>query len=161
MQKVLNRYTIGASKTNLLIEVICSAFIFLFAYTAISKILEFDTFKSVLSRSPLIGQMNSWVAWMLPGIELFICIFLFIPSLRRIGLYFSLAIMSVFTLYILYMILFSSHLPCSCGGVISKMSWNQHLAFNIILTGLAIYGTVLERRLMRKTKGQNQNIALA
>jgi len=31
-------------------------------------------------------------------------------------------------------------IPCSCGGIIAKLSWGQHLVFNLIFLGLALIG---------------------
>jgi hypothetical protein len=60
--------------------------------------------------------------------------------------------MTAFTLYIGYMVSFAEKLPCSCGGVISKMTWNQHLVFNIFFTLLSLLGVILEKRRRRQRK---------
>lgn len=49
--------------------------------------------------------------------------------------------MTMFTTYIYVILNYSSFTPCSCGGVLEKMSWTEHLLFNIVfilLSGLAI-----------------------
>jgi putative oxidoreductase len=48
--------------------------------------------------------------------------------------------MLLFTFYILYMLLFEKHLPCSCGGVLKEMTWKQHLVFNLFFTAIAFTG---------------------
>ena len=133
-----------------IIEIICSLLIFLFIYTAVSKLLDYNSFKSVLRRSPLIGDYASVVALALPITEGLVSTLLFIPLTRLWGLYASLALMSVFTVYLAYMILFTPNLPCSCGGVLKQMTWNQHLVFNTFFFLLSLSGVVLQRKQLRK-----------
>jgi putative oxidoreductase len=121
----------------LAIPFIAAIFIFLFTYTALSKFLDFTNFKNVLHQSPLIGKLSSVIAWTLPLTELAAAVLLFFPHTRLIGLYTSLALMIVFTIYIGYMIAFTPHLPCSCGGVLKQLTWKQHLGFNVFFTVLA------------------------
>lgn len=92
------------------------------------------------------GSYAALVAWAIPLIELVISGLLFIPQKRGMGLYASFALMLVFTTYLSYMILFSSHLPCSCGGVLQQMTWPQHLWFNIGFTILAAAGIRMHYR---------------
>nr|WP_276834881.1 MauE/DoxX family redox-associated membrane protein [Chryseobacterium cucumeris] len=47
------------------------------------------------------------------------------------GLIGSFVLMLIFTGYIALLLSKSKNLPCSCGGILEKMSWNQHLYFNI------------------------------
>jgi hypothetical protein len=51
--------------------------------------------------------------------------------MRSIGLYLSFALMTLFSVYILVITNYSSNVPCSCGGILEKMTWNQHLIFNL------------------------------
>src|SRR5215217_6858645 len=118
-------------KRQITIEIISSLLILLFVYTASSKLLALDSFKSVLSKSPLIGEKAFFIAWALPVTELIVSLLLFIPGTRLWGLYGSAILMTAFTTYLGYMIAVSPHLPCSCGGVLKQMTWNQHLVFNV------------------------------
>jgi hypothetical protein len=68
------------------------------------------------------------------------------PRTRKLGLYISLGLMMAFTGYISYMMIFIPDLPCSCGGVISKMTWGQHLIFNVFFMLLALTGILLNRK---------------
>jgi hypothetical protein len=132
--------------TGKVLQLICGLFIFLFVYTALSKFHEFTSFKLVLFRSPLIGRKSAMLAWILPIVELLVALLLFFPRARWLGLYSSFFLMSTFTIYLAYMIAFTPHLPCSCGGVLKQMSWKQHVYFNLIFTMLALLGIFLERR---------------
>ena len=115
--------------------------IFLFAYTAGSKLIDSKGFIAVLSQVPLIGRGAGVVAILLPLAELLIALLLIFERTRLLGLWASLVLLVLFTVYLGYMVLFVAHLPCSCGGVVSRMSWRQHVVFNsglIVLTMIGI-----------------------
>ena len=137
------------------IQFIAALFIFLFGYTGLKKLQHPGIFQSSLNKSPLISNYAVLISWSVPVLELIVVCLLFFPKTRRLGLYSSLALMSVFTLYIAYMIAFAKDLPCSCGGVLEEMNWNQHLIFNIVAWGLAIVGILLSRK-NRKKKVQHE-----
>ena len=133
--------------------------IFLFAYTAVSKLnlftystpfswknfkfIDVSAFEEAMSKSPVLLPYMHVLAWMIPFIELATCILLLFNKTKIAGYYLSLLLLTLFTAYIIYILnAYPTHLPCVCGGVISLMSWSQHLVFNyffIIITVRAIY----------------------
>ena len=121
-------------------EICSSLLILLFAYTAISKYMALPVFRHALRESPLIHNGAGVIAWLLPAAELSIVLLLIIPKYRRIGLKASLASLLLFTGYLFYMIVFTSHLPCNCGGVISTLTWKQHIFFNLFFIAVNIIG---------------------
>jgi hypothetical protein len=120
--------------------------IFLFAYTGSSKLLDSKGFAAVLSKIPLIGRGAGIVAILLPLAELLIALLLLFERTRLIGLYASLVLLSIFTVYLVYMVLAVPKLPCSCGGVIGTMSWKQHIVFNAVFVGVTVIGIRNMRR---------------
>jgi len=118
------------------------SFVFLFVYTATSKLFRLYIFQLQLERFPWIKYAAAFMAWAVPLAELAAAGLLLAKRTRRIGLFVSLSLMVMFTLYLAFMLGTEKHLPCSCGGVISSMSWGQHLVFNIFFTGIAIVGLV-------------------
>ncbi|WP_414655561.1 MauE/DoxX family redox-associated membrane protein [Flavobacterium sp.] len=123
------------------LESICLLYILLFVYAAVSKLLEFENFKIQLGQSPLLSPFASWILFAIPTLEIIIAILLLIHKLRLIGLLASYTLMVLFTAYIYILLKYSSFVPCSCGGVIQKLSWSQHIIFNcffIVLAGIAI-----------------------
>ena len=56
------------------------------------------------------------------------------------------------SIVVLYVILFlytgSSHVPCTCGGIIELLSWKQHVMVNTIFIALAIVGVTLQKQYM-------------
>ena len=133
-------------KRTTIIDLFAALFIFLFAYTAIHKLLHFKQFSFFLNKFDLFDHMHQFIAWSVIIIELFISALLFLPASRKAGLLASFVLMSLFTAFIIYMMLTSKKLPCSCGGIINKLSWQQHLILNIFLIGLAGVGYYLARK---------------
>ena len=124
-------------------EIAAALFIFLFVYTGYSKLSEHHKFIVVLSRSPLLAPFSFFLSWLIPITELIIAALLFFRRTRKSGFLLSLFLMTIFTFYIGYMLLFAANLPCSCGGVLKNMSWTQHLIFNIFFTALAAFNLLL------------------
>lgn len=116
---------------------IANILILLFIYTAVSKVLTFHKFEAVLAGSVLIGRFNTFAAIFIIVAELIISAMLVIPKTRKAGVLASMILLLLFTLYLIYMVYSKSDLPCSCGGVISSMSWTQHIFFNCFLIVLA------------------------
>lgn len=129
-----------------LAAIVSALFILLFVYTGISKLQNWSTLSFVLKSYPLIGDYASLVATGLPVTELVVSALLFIPRTRRIGLWASLVLMSLFTVYLVYMLLFTPKLPCTCGGLLEKLSWPQHLLFNLFCILLALVGIANQPR---------------
>jgi hypothetical protein len=131
---------------KILVEFISVLLIILFTYAAVSKLLDFEKFRVQLGQSPMLTAFARWVALIIPSIELLISISLSFQRWRLLGLYASFSLMVMFTAYIVVITKFSDYVPCSCGGVLQNMSWNQHLTFNIIFSLLALAGILLEAR---------------
>ncbi|GAA3622328.1 MauE/DoxX family redox-associated membrane protein [Flavivirga jejuensis] len=118
-------------------------FILLFVYAAVSKFLVFDEFKIQIGQSPVLTNYTTWVAWGVPFIEILISLMLIIPRFKLLALYAAFTLMTMFTTYIFIILNFSDFIPCSCGGVLEKLSWTEHLIFNIIFVILAFIGVVI------------------
>jgi uncharacterized membrane protein YphA (DoxX/SURF4 family) len=134
-------------KRATIVEIISSLLILLFMYAAVSKLLDYQTFKVQLSKSPFITQFAGVTAWALPVGEILVAVALTFKSTRQKGLYASLFLMTMFTAYIWMMLRHSYYLPCSCGGILSEMGWNMHFWFNlgfVLLTILGIFITKTE-----------------
>ncbi|HEY1009841.1 MAG TPA: MauE/DoxX family redox-associated membrane protein [Sphingobacteriaceae bacterium] len=81
------------------------------------------------------------LVWAVPVVELFTAGLLVFEKTRLKGLIASLILLLAFTVYIaLIQFNYFGYVPCSCGGVISKLSWEGHFLFNmvfIVLAGIA------------------------
>lgn len=117
-----------------LIFVVRVLLIFVFIYAACSKLADLQTFSHQISLSPLIPEgLQGAVAILIPLSEIFISILLCFDITSRSGLYAGYFMMLLFTLYIIFLMGYSTFIPCSCGGILGKMSWKYHLLFNISL----------------------------
>lgn len=131
-------------KRNTIIEIISSLLIILFIYTALSKLSSYNSFTVQLSKSPFITSYAKAIAWGLPAIEILISLLLVFKRTKLIGLYASFFMMSLFTAYLIIMLNFSYHIPCSCGGVLQNLSWNEHIVFNAFFIIIAGAGVLLK-----------------
>ena len=125
------------------VDIVLSLYIFLFVYTAVSKLLEYDKFQVQLAQSQMLTTHAPILASLVPGVELSIAALLVIPLTRLAGLYAAFTLMVMFTAYIIYSAYFSDYVPCSCGGVIEHLSWTQHMVLNIGLGFLAAVAILL------------------
>jgi uncharacterized membrane protein YphA (DoxX/SURF4 family) len=139
-------------KKVIIIEIIALLLSILFIYAGISKLMEYDVFKEQLSSSPILQPISPFLAILLPAIELFLVLLLLVPRWRIKGLYFSLALLILFTGYIITIILYSEELPCSCGGILSELSWAQHILFNAGFIAMTIAGICIEHKKRKETQ---------
>jgi uncharacterized membrane protein YphA (DoxX/SURF4 family) len=128
---------------NTIVEIICSLLIILFIYSSLSKLSAYERFAVQLSKSPFITSYYKLVAWGIPAGEIIIAFLLAIKWTRLMGLYASFFLMSLFTAYLLIMLNFSYYIPCSCGGVLEYLSWEQHIVFNSFFIVIAAAGILL------------------
>src|SRR6185436_19427533 len=134
-------------KRNLIIEIISSLLILLFVYTAVSKLIDFGGFTHDINNQPFPNWMTPYLVWSIPVIEISIALALMFEKTRRIGLYTSLFLMSMFTIYTASVLLhFFDRIPCSCGGVIKHLTWTQHMFFNLFFVGMSIVGIWLIKK---------------
>lgn len=128
---------------NALLEGICFLYILLFVYAALNKFLVFDEFKIQIGQSPVLTAYAGWLAWVVPSLEILISVLLVIPRFRLLALHAAFALMVMFTTYIVIILNFSDYIPCSCGGVLEKLGWTEHLIFNIGFVVLAFIGILI------------------
>jgi uncharacterized membrane protein YphA (DoxX/SURF4 family) len=134
-------------KKIIVVEIISALFVILFVYTGLNKLLDYETFKFQMGRSPYLQNVSGFVAATLPAGELLVVVALILPRTRLAGLYASFFLMCLFTGYITIMLIFSYYLPCSCGGILQALSWRQHLVFNSLFTLLAVVGVLLQNQI--------------
>ena len=130
-----------------LLTAIQAFFIALFLNTAASKWFNFREFTHEMKIQPFTEAFKQVLIIGLPIVEVLIAILVFWPAWRRSGLWASLALMLAFTIYIILIkVNYYGRIPCSCGGIISGLSWNGHLVFNLVAISLACTGLILSKR---------------
>ena len=126
----------------------------LWSYAAIVKLLD-----PVLSLSQMRNQIfPNWLAdvlaFALPFAELLAVALLLFKCTYKIGLYLSTLLLTAFTLYIILVkLLVFDSIPCSFGGIISGMSWLQHLFFTLFFLALSIAAIYFEPLKQLKADG--------
>lgn len=141
----------SSAHKNAMVYVISLLYILLFVYAAISKLMDFGKFKAQLGQSPILTDIAGIIAIIVPAIEIIIAIMLIFPVLRRMALYTCYYLMTLFTMYIIAVLNFSSHVPCSCGGILEKLGWTEHIVFNLFFVLLAIIGIFLVQNTSSKS----------
>lgn len=137
------------------VDIISALLVLLWIYAAISKLIPYQTSYTQLTISPYIRQYASVLVWLVPAIEIVLCILLIVPRWRKVGLAGSFILLTAFTIYIIAVLTFREHPPCSCGGIISKMSWTQHIFFNLFFMAITAIGYWL---LINRKDNEEQDI---
>lgn len=130
-------------KRKIILEVICFLFVLLFLYAAFTKLLDYQKFTVQVGQSPLLTGFGGTIPWLVISIEILVAGLLMFPRTRLVALFASFSLMTMFTAYIVAILNFSPYVPCSCGGVLEKLGWTEHLIFNGVFVVLAVAGVFL------------------
>src|SRR5579872_5285825 len=134
-------------KRQVMLECISALLILLFLYAALSKFLDFRTFIKEMNNQPLPNSWTPFLVWFIPCTEIALSALLIFEGSRLLGLIGSLVLMGLFTIYAsLILMHFFPYVPCSCGGIIKRLTWRQHLVFNLFFVAISIVGVILQRR---------------
>ena len=93
----------------------------------------------------MIGGMAVLLSWLIPSANLFTALLLIVPKSYRIGFIGALIMLVCYTAYLTIMLITQHDLPCSCGGLIKSLTWNEQVMFNLLLIALALTGLWLDR----------------
>ena len=112
----------------------------LLLYASITKLFEYDTFIQQLSLSPFFSK--GWIgiiAVLVLTVEIVIATLFLFPQTKNIAFMSSLCLLTSFTVYI-HIIQYSEFIPCSCGGILGRLTWNAHIIFNIVFIIISFIG---------------------
>jgi hypothetical protein len=127
-----------------------SLLILLFVYAAASKLINFSQFHDQLYNQAFSRRLADVLLYVVPFAELLTVGMLLIRETIFIGLLLSLLLLTLFSGYILLVLLgLWPNESCPCGGILNGMSWPIHLLFNycfIVLNLITISAHVEERR---------------
>lgn len=130
-------------KSNIL-TFICMLLVVLFSYTAFAKLIDIRLFTIEMHNQPLPLWFTSLLVYLLPALEILIVVGLLIDRFRFAALVSSLVLMLFFTFYTALVLLhIFPRVPCSCGGVIKNLSWQQHLVFNLFFDAIILWAIFL------------------
>jgi len=131
-------------RRTLIIHIISALLILLFTYTSFSKLLSAQMFYDEMNNQPLPNWMTPYLVWGIPSVEILVSVALMYGKTRKLGLYASVLLMAIFSVYVsLAVFNVFERTPCSCGGVIKELNWTQHLIFNPFFLIAAFWGLSL------------------
>ena len=132
---------------KVVIEIIAALLVLLFLYASISKLLGFSLFVDEMNNQPFPNWMTPYLVVLIPGSEILIALALLFDRSRMIGFYSSLILLFLFTLYSA-LVLFNvfDYVPCTCGGMIKKLNWREHLLFTASFLILSITAIALNKK---------------
>jgi len=129
----------------------------MFLYAAVFKLINFQVFSQQMKSQPFDPRFAAFLAWFIPISEIGLSIMMMTIKFRKPGIYLSTLLMVSFTIYI---ILIQSHffntIPCSCGGIITNLTWTQHLFFNLFYLLLGITAIYLEQSFKHPQINENE-----
>lgn len=118
--------------------------ILLFAYTGLTKLLEGNMFYDTIRNSPIFGgeTIAAIAAIVIPVSEIVVALLIVWRRTRLLGLYAALVLMLIFAGYTVALLFFAPSLPCSCGGIVSLLSWKQHLMLVLVFLFLILLSII-------------------
>jgi len=132
-------------KKQTILNGITTALIVLWIYAAGSKLSEIEKFYLSLNLQPFPKFTIGFLVYAIPYLEILAAILLVFPKTKIVGLYLSITLLGIFSIYIgLILMNFWSHIPCNCGGILESMGWKTHLIFNLSMLMLTIYALALK-----------------
>lgn len=132
---------------KVVIEIIAALLVLLFLYASISKLLGFSLFVDEMNNQPFPNWMTPYLVVLIPGSEILIALALLFDRSRTIGFYASFILLFLFTLYAALVLMnVFAYVPCTCGGMIKKLNWSQHLLFTASFLILSIIAIALHRK---------------
>lgn len=119
--------------------------ILLLAYTGLTKLLEGKMFYDNIRNSPIFGgeTIAAIAAIVIPVSEIVVALLIVWRRTRLLGLYAALVLMLIFAGYTVSLLFFAPSLPCSCGGIISLLSWKQHLMLILVFLFLILLSIIV------------------
>ncbi|MHB1178642.1 MAG: MauE/DoxX family redox-associated membrane protein [Daejeonella sp.] len=149
---IFKQYTKPAN----LVELSSCLLIILWVYASLSKLIDYEHSRGEMLNQVFSKQLAAVLVWLIPIIELLVSCLLISIKTRLLGLYASILLLVIFTVYIgLVMTNIFGRIPCSCGGFISKMTWGEHLLFNLFFLVLTLAGVFYHLK-ERRTYGEGQ-----
>lgn len=125
-------------------KILSEIFVYLIAllwlYTSVYKFLQIDNSITQLADSPLIAPFAPWFGYGLPTIEFALFALLIFNKTSKYALIGSTILLILFTTYIIIILnYYRADTPCTCGGIISKLGWKNHIFFNLTFLLMGIY----------------------
>lgn len=141
-------------KKQFVLEVIILLLVTMFLYASVSKYIDINESERAMQKQPFPEWLNSLLVVVIPPVEILISISLIMTKTRKNGLLAASILMLLFTLYVgAALVHLFPRVPCSCGGVIKRLGWQEHFIFNVVFLTLSLTGLMLEYKINKQTSG--------
>jgi len=134
--------------TKALVKLIAIVLSVLFAIAAVDKLENYPKFRLQLQRFPVDLSVLRTQAWIIPATELIIALLLLVPVTRLKGLFATLFLLSLYTLYLVCMLETRFYCICKCGEPFQSLSLKMHIVFTLASVFFTGVGVVLSGRLV-------------
>ncbi|TKC00054.1 MauE/DoxX family redox-associated membrane protein [Pedobacter cryotolerans] len=132
---------------NYTVHILAALMFILMFYAGIVKLSTFQVFVIQLDKSPLIPDvLTVMTAITIPMTELLIALGLLFYKYRTLSFLAGFGIMFGFSLYLIVLNTFYVEVPCSCGGILGKMSYETHIVFNVAFTIISYTGYYFSKK---------------
>ncbi|OQP66447.1 hypothetical protein A3860_13225 [Niastella vici] len=136
--------------TKALVKLIAIALAVLFAIAAVDKLEHYPKFSLQLQSFPVDLSVLSSHAWFIPVTELILAVLLLLPFTRLKGLFASLFLLGLYTLYLVCMLETRFHSICNCGEPFQSLSLKMHIALTLAAVFVTGVGVVLSGQLVEE-----------
>ncbi len=135
---------------NIVIEFVYYSLILFIAYTAMNKLLAFESFQTNLLKTGLLP--NSFIPYFAAFVIILeLTVLLLLVFFKPIGLKSLLIMLMLFTIYISFINALGRYEVCRCGGILNGLKFSYHLLINIALISLTFL------LLLNQKKYSNEN----
>lgn len=124
---------------NIAVESICLLYLLLFSYTAINKLI----LEVPISNSTVWSSLIKWPVLLVSLLEFCLALLFVTEKKWFYGLLGSLSLTILLLFHTYIIIQCESIIPCSCGFILDKINWKQHLIFNIFFTSLGLLSLLI------------------
>lgn len=114
--------------------ILTSYFLFLLFFYGITHFKNIDILQNTFGNVPLdLKPKNAKIlSYIIPSVELCTACLLIFQRTYRTGVKAVFLILALFTLYISWILFIMPSPPCSCGGLMYFMNWEQQFVFNLL-----------------------------
>ncbi|MEJ5144709.1 MauE/DoxX family redox-associated membrane protein [Sphingobacterium sp. MYb388] len=145
---------------TLFVDSIAILFIILWVYAAVSKLFDYNNFSIELGKAPLLSGFAPVIAVGIPFLEIALAIMLLVERTKFIALVLSSSLLLLFTVYLFIILNYSSYIPCSCGGILGRLGYKEHIFFNLILFALGIASILLYQKENQHNQTKYNNLSV-
>ncbi len=137
----------------IVVDAIASLFIFIFAYVIIGNLGHFREYQSKMALQVFPFPIAIVLSYIIPLLLFVAIVLLFQRRTRNKGLLFSTLLIFAFTSYTgLILLRVFGMVPCACISIINGVGWEKQFFLNLFLLLVAISGTLLIRKEVRRYK---------